>query len=58
MSAAKTRKSNKPNYVHLLNGLEERGLSVDYYTLEIGSLGHYEPNAIQTISQMFSLPKK
>ena len=38
---AKERKTNKPNYNQLIGDLEERGLSVTYRTLEIGSLGHY-----------------
>ena len=41
--------------VHL-SDLKERSFNVDYYTLEIGSL-HYEHNAIQSVSQLFSLPE-
>ena len=38
---AKERKTNKSNYNLLIEDLEERGLSVTYQTLEIGSFGHY-----------------
>ena len=54
---AKERKINKPNYSFLIGDLKERGLSVTYRTLEIGSLGHYLPDAIQCISYSFQLTK-
>ena len=45
ITKAKERKTNKPNYSSLIGDLEERRLSVTYRTLEIGSLGHYLPDA-------------
>ena len=41
LSSAKDRKANKANYISLIGDLEERGLVVNYHTLEIGSLGHF-----------------
>ena len=54
---AKKRKTNKPNYSSLIGDLKKRGLSVTYRTLEIGSLGHYLPDAIHCISYSFKLTK-
>ena len=50
MVNAKERKNNKVNYVSLIGDLEERGLMVNYRTLEIGSLGHYLADAVGCIS--------
>ena len=57
INKAKERKSNKPNYNSLIGDLEERGLSVTYRTLEIGSLGHYLPDAIHSVSHSFQITK-
>ena len=57
MIKAKERKNNKLNYNSLIGDLEHRGLSVNYRTLEIGSLGHYLPDAVFCISRSFQLTK-
>jgi len=46
IQAARDRKMNKPNYQHLIGDLENQGINVSLRTLEIGSLGHYEQQAI------------
>ena len=38
-----------------LSELEQRGLVVNYYTLELGSLGHYLADAMSCISNTFEL---
>ena len=53
----KAKESVKPNYISLIGDLEERGLTVIYQTLEIGSLGHYHMDAIHCISKTFLLSK-
>ena len=57
MIKAKERKNKKPNYNSLIGDLEDRGLSVNYRKLEIGSLGHYLPDAVFCISRSFQLTK-
>jgi len=47
--------SAKYNYNSLIGDLEDRGHSVNYRTLEIGSLGHYLPDAVFCISPSFQL---
>ena len=44
-------------YLFIFLWCGERGLSVTYRTLEIGSLGHYLPNAAFCISNFFQLTK-
>ena len=58
LAAARSRKSLKSSYLQLKLDLENSGWSVSYSTLEIGSLGHYEPRAIKTLSDIFDLSKK
>ena len=50
MMKDKEKKNNKPNYNSLIGDLEDCGLSVNYRTLEIGSLGHYLSDAVFCIS--------
>ena len=57
MIKAKERKNNKPNYNSLIGDLEDRRLAVNYRTLEIGSLGHYLPDAVFCIIRSFQLTK-
>ena len=38
LQAARLRKLNKEPYLHLLSALEDRGYTVQYHTLEVGSL--------------------
>ena len=58
LAAARSRKSLKSNYLQLATDLEDSGWSVSYFTLEIGSLGHFEPNATRTLSDAFFLSKQ
>ena len=55
LSAARSRKSLKSSYLQLIS--EDRGWSVSYFTLEIGSLGHFHQAAIRTLSDAFQFPK-
>ena len=41
MNKARTFKRNKPNYIHLIGGLERIGKPTKYVTIEIGPLGHH-----------------
>ena len=60
LQAASLRKSNKQSYMYLqlLSDLEERGFSAQYHTLEIGSSGHYEQCALNSIKRSFNLTKQ
>ena len=58
LAAARSRKSLKSNYLQLVTDLEDSGWSASYFTLEIVSLGHFEPNAIRTLSDVFHLSKQ
>ena len=57
LAAAKSRKSLKSNYLQLATDLEDSGWSVSHFTQEIGSLGHFGPNATRSLSDAF-LPSK
>jgi len=43
------RKQTKPNYIALINDLEAMGFSANLDTLEVGSLGHFDKEAIATL---------
>ena len=58
LQAARSRKSEKPTYVQLVSDLEDRGLSVSFQTLEIGSLSHFTPYAVKCLTSTFSLSKQ
>ena len=58
LQAARIRKLNKPLYLQLISDLEERGLSVSFRSLEIGSLGHHESFAVKCLADTFDLSKK
>ena len=58
LQAARSRKSEKPTYLQLVSDLEDRGLSVSFQTLEIGSLGHFTPHAVKCLTSIFSLSKQ
>jgi len=49
LQAAHERKQTKPNYIALINDLEAMGFSAKLDTLEVGSLGHFEKEAIATL---------
>ena len=57
-SCTQVKKVPKSNYLQLATDLEDSGWSVSYFTLEIGSLGHFEPNATRTLSDAFLLSKQ
>ena len=57
LSAARSRKSLKSRYLQLVTDLEDKGWLVSYYTIEIGSLGHYDKSAIRTLLDAFPLSK-
>ena len=58
LAAARSRKSFKSNYLQLATDLEDSGWSVSYFTLEVGSLGNFEPNATRTLADAFLLSKQ
>ena len=58
LQAARIRKSEKPLYLQLVSDLEDRGLSVSFQTLKIGSLGHITPYAVKYLTSTFSLSKQ
>ena len=58
LAAAKSRKSLKSNYLQLAIDLDDSGWSLSYFTLEIGSLDHSEPNTTRTLSDAFLLSKQ
>ena len=58
LQAARNRKLEKPLYLQLVIDLEDRGLSVSFLTLEIGSLGHFTPYAVKCLTSTFSLSKQ
>ena len=53
LAAARSRKSLKSHYLQLATDLEDSRWSVSYFTLEIGSLGHFQPNATRTLSDAY-----
>ena len=57
LQAAKNRKLEKPLYLQLVSDLEDRGLSVSFLTLEIGSLGHFTPHAVKCLTSTFNLDR-
>ena len=58
LQAARSRKSEKPRYFQLVSDLEDRGLSVSFQTLKIGSLGRITPYAVKCLTSTFSLSKQ
>ena len=49
LQAAHERKQTKPNYIAHVNDLEAMGFSANLDTLEVGSLSHFEREAIATL---------
>ena len=47
IQAARKYKSGKPLNHHLINDLEDKGCSVSFRTLQIGSLGHFQSCAVK-----------
>ena len=50
MAAAHNRKANKLEYLHLLSDIRRKGWIASYSTIEIGALGHYNPDSLSTLS--------
>ena len=55
--AARSRKQNKEVYGILFSDMANKGWTVDYETLEIGSLGHYQKEMRPLLSSALDLPK-
>ena len=49
LQAARERKRTKPSYIALINDLEAMRFSANLDTLEVGSLGHFDKEAIATL---------
>ena len=49
LKAARSRKQSKQIYISLVNDLITKGYSVNYDTIEIGSLGHFERDSISAL---------
>ena len=58
LAAARSRKALKSSYLQLVTDLEDRGFLVSSFTLEIRALGHFDPIAIRTLSDVFTLSKQ
>ena len=50
MAAARNRKANKLEYLYLLSDIRRKGWKASYSTIEIGALGHYNPDSLSTLS--------
>jgi len=53
--AARYRKED--HYGPLLNDLKQAGFSVNLVTIEVGCLGHFEPETVSKLSDVCHLPK-
>ena len=58
LSAARSRKQNREAYGILFSDMANQGWTVNYETLEIGSLGHYQREMRPLLSSVLDLPKK
>jgi len=58
LAAAHSRKQNKEAYGILFSDMANQGLTVDYETLEVGSLGHYQKEMCPLLSSALDLPKR
>ena len=50
MAAARNRKANKLEYLHLLSEIRRKGWEANYSTIKIGALSHYNPDSLSTLS--------
>ena len=58
LSAASQRKERKPEYQQIVAELDRLGVMSQYYTIEIGLLGHYLKETMkQILNQSFSHSK-
>ena len=58
LAAARSRKQNKEAYGILFSDMANQGWTVDYETLEVGSLGHYQREMRPLLSSALDLPKR
>ena len=58
LQAARLRKSNKQSYLQLISDHEDKGNTVQYHILEIGSLGHYKQCTFNCIKRVFNQTKQ
>ena len=58
LAAARSRKQNKEAYGILFSDMANQGWTVDYETLEVGSLGHYQKEMRPLLSSALNLPKR
>ena len=58
LAAARSRKQNKEAYEILFSDMANQGWTVDYETLEVGSLGHYQNEMRPLLSSALNLPKR
>ena len=58
LAEACSRKQNKEVCGNLFSGMSNQGWSVDYGTLEIGSLGHVQREMPTLLSSVLGLPKQ
>lgn len=52
ISAAQIRKANKSEYLGIVSDLNRLGWNAKYGTIEIGTLGHYNPTAPATLKDV------
>ena len=58
LAAARSRKQNKEAYGILFSDMTNQGWTVDYETLEMGSLGHYQREMRPLLSSALDLLKR
>ena len=58
LAEARSRQQNKEVYGILFSDMSNQGWSVDYETLEIGSLGHVQREMPTLLSSVLGLPKQ
>ena len=58
LTAAHSRKQNKEAYGILFSDMANQGWTVDYETLEVGSIGHYQREMRLLLSSALDLPKR
>ena len=58
IAAARSRKQNKEAYGILFSAMANQGWTVDYETLEVGSLGHYQKEMRPLLSSALDLPRR
>uniref|UniRef100_A0A1X7SDJ4 Uncharacterized protein n=1 Tax=Amphimedon queenslandica TaxID=400682 RepID=A0A1X7SDJ4_AMPQE len=54
LSNARERKHAKENYISLLGDLNSRGYSTSFESIEIGSLGHFQPATVSSLHSILN----